>query len=338
MGTEKLNLLELSHKCERLKKYGVEFGFTVKEENNYFNFLDEFGNDFIIIPITDYNFDKKLVEDKSVVYVKIDSNEKEKAILSSDMVTFGFLSELHFYLEEEILKPEQIKIIFNVLFNFSNKKSFEKGFNNILSTPNNNEAYQKEQQKMVEVKASNYEQFMNIISEYFGDPFYPVSASKKTMYHSNDNKRMVVQLVSKVYPRKKYDEFWYGVRQYQREGLKKYEMGYYAFSMLGKNEVVILEKDKFEELKEFLPVTIDKNNLPYWHVKILIYEDAYIFKTKKGYNDLDIMKSEGFKVLKSQEINIKKTKEEKIVDKIILKDSEKIKQIKYKTKNSANKK
>lgn len=77
----------------------------------------------------------------------------------------------------------------------------------------------------------------------------------------------VISIISKTYPNKQSESFWYGFNPDQKKLLEEYKHAYVAFICGNENTIILLPFNKLDELTENMNKT-HKGGEFYWHIKI----------------------------------------------------------------------
>jgi hypothetical protein len=123
-----------------------------------------------------------------------------------------------------------------------------------------------------------HEECIEVISKKLNKTF--IKQSKST-YLSSDNLYSLTCAVSKTYPTKHTELFWYAFHPHQKEFLEEYPNGFVSFGCGDKAKIILIPLDKFLPLTNNMNMTT-KNNRSYWHVKIHIHKGRFELEQPLG--------------------------------------------------------
>ncbi|HYV90728.1 MAG TPA: hypothetical protein VE978_03055 [Chitinophagales bacterium] len=89
----------------------------------------------------------------------------------------------------------------------------------------------------------------------------------KSTYQSSDGLVGLTCAVSKVYPSKDGEHYWYAFHPFQKEFLDTYENGFVSFGCGSEQYIIMMPFKNFLPLTKFMRQTVQENKY-YWHVKI----------------------------------------------------------------------
>jgi hypothetical protein len=122
-------------------------------------------------------------------------------------------------------------------------------------------------QKSPDEKASYvnfHEECIDIISSKLNKTF--IKQSKST-YRSSDSLIGLTCAVSRAYPKKHSEGYWYAFHPHQKEFLEEYSVSYVSFGCGSKDNILLIPLDKFLPLTDHMNKTTTNDRL-YWHVRI----------------------------------------------------------------------
>jgi len=111
-----------------------------------------------------------------------------------------------------------------------------------------------------------HDECIEVISKALKKTF--IKQSKST-YLSSDNSTSLTCAVSKMYPTKRTELYWFAFHPHQKDFLEEYSHSYVSFGCGDKEKIALIPLDKFLPLNSSMNMTT-KNNRSYWHVKIHI--------------------------------------------------------------------
>jgi hypothetical protein len=116
-----------------------------------------------------------------------------------------------------------------------------------------------------------HEECIEVISKKLNKTF--IKQSKST-YLSSDNLYSLTCAVSKIYPTKHTELYWYAFHPHQKDFLEEYPNGFVSFGCGDKENIILIPLADFLPLLKNMNVTT-KNNRSYWHVKIHIHKGKF---------------------------------------------------------------
>lgn len=292
-----ITVYETAKRYSRLLEFAKILVFSVEEHEDYMLWKDKNNFEYILYPYVEGISLPQFDIDTTVIAVCLDGPAKKVA---ENEVSFDEIEALCKKVVDNDISVEQAHILWNTLFGNrqlgtmlelfgSNKEKPE-----LISEVDVFEEELESSKRTTVVTACGPEVFIDIISKRLNKRF---KAWGKKMYIS-DEKTIVLQLVSKLYERKNYDEYWYSIHSYQITEMDKYPNGYYSFGFSGRDVTVLIEKEKMQRLIPYLTES-PNNGDTYWHIKINtnIAGDFYVLKTKKSEKDIDITHTDGILIL-----------------------------------------
>ncbi len=118
---------------------------------------------------------------------------------------------------------------------------------------------------------SYHKECVDIISKHLGVTFIKQSRGS---YSSSNGKIGLTCSVSKAYPTKHSELFWYAFHPYQKDFLQEYKNGYVAFGCGSEDYVILIPFEKFLPLTANMNMTSQQGRI-YHHVKIQKIENRF---------------------------------------------------------------
>ena len=114
---------------------------------------------------------------------------------------------------------------------------------------------------------------VEVMSNHFNKPFYQQS---KSTFYSSDKSLGLTCAVSKIYPRKGWELFWFAFHQHHYDFLGSYNSSYASFGCGSSNQIIMIPfNEVFIDLIQFFGSTTKKNGKKYWHIKIHKKQDKF---------------------------------------------------------------
>lgn len=299
-----ITVFETTKRYNRLIELANRLGFSVEEKDAYMIWTAENKAKYLVVPYVN-NFelpDKKVLKNKIVIAVCLDEVIAGKA---TNEVSLSEVEALNDKVDKNIITLKQAQALWDGMF----RKSSLSAMLDLLEKSNKSETStsaegdkasdeKKEKSRTVVVTACGPDIYIKLLSKKLRTDFE--SIGKKMFIDKKDT--IILQLVSKLYERKSYDEYWYSVHAYQIDEMSKHAGGYYSFGFSGRNVTVLIEKQKLVELLPHLTES-PNNGDTYWHIKINTNKNGefYILKTKKGEADIDINITEGILIVNGED-------------------------------------
>ena len=296
-----ITVFEITKRYKRLIELANKLKFSVEQNSNYMTWIAKNKEKYIVVPFVDDCElpDEKTIKNETLIAVCLDGKITGKIKNETSLEEIEILCEK---VEKNIITTQQVQDLWDCIFRKSNLMMMLDLLGNIHEK--NNDIYYSEEEKTrtAVITACGPEVYINLISDKLSSNYK--SIGKKMFIDKDDT--IILQLVSKLYERKSYDEYWYSIHSYQINEMKQHKKGYYSFGFSGRNVTVLIEKNKMHKLLPHLTESPNNGNT-YWHIKINTNKDGefYILKTKKGEDDIVIKDKEGIIIVDKDDIDMK---------------------------------
>ena len=131
---------------------------------------------------------------------------------------------------------------------------------------------------------------VEVISNHFNKPFYQQS---KSTFYSSDKSLGLSCAVSKIYPKKGWELYWFAFHQHHYDFLSSFNKSHATFGCGSSNQIIMIPfHDVFIDLIQFFGSTTKKNGKKYWHIKIHKKQDKIELEVPSNpkQNKIDITK------------------------------------------------